>query len=48
MIPDCIADTVLLHIVEPGFTNSTLGSFDALWNKASLDIFIPGAIVPPK
>src|SRR5699024_2016172 len=39
---------VFLHTTVPGLVNSTLGNLEALWNNASLDIFIPGAIVPPK
>jgi len=32
----------------PGLTNSTLGSFAALSNNASLAILIPGEMAPPK
>src|SRR6056297_2533203 len=40
--------TVFLQITPSGLTSSTFGSFDAFWKRASLDIFIPGAIVPPR
>src|SRR6056297_3211194 len=40
--------TVFLQITSSGLTSSTFGSFTAFWKRASLDIFIPGAIVPPR
>ncbi len=39
---------VFLHITVLGLFSSTLGSFAALSNNASLAILIPGDIVPPR
>src|SRR5665648_1287909 len=39
---------VFLQITWPGLSNSTLGSFAVFSNKASEEIFMPGAIVPPR